>query len=106
MLDLFVGYNHQTLDTSSHDMSSFQTPQGAFRCTVLPQGATNTVAIFHSDVTFILELRILHVAKPFVDDTAIHGPASCYENPDGGYETIPENPGIQCFIWEHLNDVH
>jgi hypothetical protein len=25
---------------------------------------------------------------------------------DGGYETIPENPGIRHFSWEHLNDVH
>ena len=24
----------------------------------------------------------------------------------GGYETIPENTKIQCFIWEHFNDVN
>ena len=106
MLDLFVGYDHRTLDTSSRDLTSFQTPLGAFRCTVLPQGATNAVAIFHGDVTFILEPEIPHVAKPFVDDTAIRGPASRYETANGGYETIPENPGIRRFIWEHLNDVH
>ena len=106
MLDLFVGYDHRTLDTSSRDLTSFQTPLGAFRCTVLPQGATNAVAIFHGDVTFILEPEIPHVAKPFVDDTAIQGPASRYETANGGYETIPENPGIRRFIWEHLNDVH
>ena len=71
MLDIFVGYDHRTLDTASCDLTSFQTPLGAFRCTVLPQGATNAVAIFHGDVTFILEPEIPHVAKPFVDDTAI-----------------------------------
>jgi hypothetical protein len=71
MLDLFVGYDHRMLDVSSRDLTSFQTPLGAFRCTVLPQGATNTLAIFHSDVTFILEPETPHVAKVFVDDTAI-----------------------------------
>jgi hypothetical protein len=106
MLDLFVGYDHQKLDVSSRDLTSFQTPLGAFRCTVLPQGATNTVAIFHGDMTFILEPEIPHVAKAFVDDTAIRGPASRYETANGRYETIPENPGIRHFIWEHLNDVH
>src|SRR6266702_8561390 len=37
MLDLFVGYDHRSLDISSRDLTSFQTPLGAYRCTVLPQ---------------------------------------------------------------------
>jgi hypothetical protein len=106
MLDLFVGYDHRALDISSRDLTTFQTPLGAYRCTVLPQGSTNAVAIFHGDVTFLLEPEIPDVAKPFLDDTAIRGPASRYETPGGGYETIPENAGIRRFIWEHLNDVH
>jgi len=67
---------------------------------------TNTVTIFHGDVTFILKSEILTVAKPFVDDTAIRGPVSCYKTADGSFKTIPKNPGIRHFIWEHLNDVH
>jgi hypothetical protein len=106
MLDLFAGYNHRTLDATSHNLTSFQTPLGAFRCTVLPQGATNAVAVFHGDVTFILEPEIPHIAKAFVDNTAIRGPASRYETSDSSYETISKNPGIQCFVWEHLNNVH
>ena len=106
MLDLLVGYNHHTLDIASRDLTSFQLPLGTLRNTSLPQGTTNTVAIFHSDVTFILEPEIPHVAKPFLDDTVVKGPASCYETPDSGYEIIPKNPGIRRFIWEHLNDVH
>jgi hypothetical protein len=74
--------------------------------TSLPQGSTNAVAIFHGDVAFILEPEIPHVAKPFLDDTVVKGPASCYETPGGSYETIPENLGICRFIWEHLNNVH
>jgi hypothetical protein len=106
LLDLFVGYDHRALDVSSRDLTTFQTPLGAYRCTVLPQGATNAVAIFHGDVTFILEPETPHVAKVFVDDTGVKGPASRYETTDGGYETVPGNTGIRRFIWEHLSDVH
>ena len=94
MLDLFVSYDHQMLDISSHDLTTFQTPLRAYWCTVLPQGSTNMVAIFHGDVTFLLEPEIPHVMKPFLDNTAIHGSASCYKTQDGGYEVIPENAGI------------
>ena len=106
MLDLFVGYDHRTLDVSSCDLITFQTPLGTQRSTVLPQGLTNAVANFHGDLTFVLEPEIPKVAKPFVDDTCIKGPASRYETLEGGFETIPENDGIRRFIWEHLNDVH
>jgi integrase-like protein/reverse transcriptase-like protein/aspartyl protease len=106
MLDLLVGYDHRTLDVASRDLTSLQSPLGALRNTTLPQGSTNAVAIFHGDVTFILEPEIPNVAKPFLDDTVVKGPASRYETPDGGYETIPTNAGIRRFIWEHLNDVH
>jgi transposase InsO family protein len=106
MLDLLVGYDHRTLDISSRDLTSFQSPLGALRNTSLPQGSTNAVAIFHGDVTFILEPEIPHVANPFLDDTVVKGPVSRYESPDGGYDTLPDNPGIRMFIWEHLNDVH
>ena len=106
MIDLFIGYDHHTLDVASRDLTSFQTPLGAFHCTVLPHGATNAVAIFHGDVTFILTPEIPNVAKPFLDNIAIKGSVSHYETKDGGYDTIPENTGIRRFIWEHLNDVH
>ena len=106
MLDLFVGYDHHTLDIALCDLTTIQSPNGALRLTCLPQGWTNTVAIFHEDVTFILESEIPHVAWPFVDDCSIKGPALHYETEDSGYEVIPENPGIRKFIWKHLNDVH
>jgi hypothetical protein len=106
LLVLFIGYDHHVLNVSLRDLTSFQTPLSAFCCTVLPQGSTNAVAIFHGDVTFILEPKIPSIAKPFLNDTTIQGPTSWYETPGGGYETILKNASIQCFIWEHLNDVH
>ena len=106
MLDLFVGYDHRTLDISSRDLTTIQSPIGAVRLTCLPQGWTNAGAIFHEDVTFILEPEIPHVAWPYMDDCSIKGPATRYETPDGSFDTIPDNPGIRSFIWQHLSDVH
>src|SRR6266403_1702795 len=106
MLDLFVRYNHHTLDVSSCDLTTIQSPIGAIRLTCLPQGWTNAGAIFHEDVTFILEPEIPHVTWPYMDDCSIKGPATHYETSDGSYDTISDNPGIRTFIWQHLVDVH
>src|SRR5712672_3638201 len=106
MLNLFVGYDHCTLDIASQDLTTIQSPIGAVRLTCLPQGWTNAGAIFHEDVTFLLEPEIPDVAWPYIDDCSIKGPASRYETNDGGFDTIPDNPHIRRFVWEHLNDVH
>jgi hypothetical protein len=106
MLDLFVGYDHRTLNVASRDLTTIQSPIGAVRLTCLPQGWTNAGAIFHEDVTFILQEEIPDVAWPFMDDCSIKGPATRYETEDGGFESIPTNPGIRRFVWEHLQDVH
>ncbi|TFK16341.1 hypothetical protein FA15DRAFT_607549, partial [Coprinopsis marcescibilis] len=69
-------------------------------------GWTNSVPIFHDDVTFILKEEIPHVTQPYIDNVALGGPKTWYETKDGGYETIPENPGIRRFIWEYFNNVN
>lgn len=43
---------------------------------------------------------------PYIDDVGVQGPASRYELSEGVYETIPENPGIRKFVWEHLQNVN
>ena len=106
ILDLFVGYDHRTLDILSHDLTTIQSPVSCIRLTCLPQGWTGAIAIFHGDILFILKPEIPDTAVPFVDDTSIKGPATCYETEDGGYETILANPQIRRFVWEHLNNVH
>ncbi|TDL24409.1 hypothetical protein BD410DRAFT_702196, partial [Rickenella mellea] len=55
---------------------------------------------------FIIQDEIPHVADAFIDDIAIKGPKSFYKDEKGNFETIPGNPGIRRFIWEHVNDVH
>ena len=39
----------------------FQTPYGALQLTMLPMGWTNSVPIFHDDITHILQPEIPHV---------------------------------------------
>ncbi|KIO11678.1 hypothetical protein M404DRAFT_78782, partial [Pisolithus tinctorius Marx 270] len=38
---------------------------------------------------------------PFIDDVPVKSETTRYQCADGSYETIPENPGIWKFIWNH-----
>ncbi|HLH86478.1 MAG TPA: RNase H-like domain-containing protein, partial [Thermoplasmataceae archaeon] len=105
-LDLYVGYDERPLDLESRDLTTFQTPFGPYRLVKLPMGWTNSVPIFHDDVTHIMKEEIPEVTIPYLDDVPVRGPATRYELPEGGYETIPENPGIRRFVWEHLNNMN
>ena len=104
MYDLYVGYDERLLAEISRDLTTFQTPFGALRLVTLPMGWTNSVPIFHDDVTHILKDEIPHVTIPYIDDVPVRGPPTRYELPGGGYEVIPENPGIRRFVWEHLQN--
>jgi len=106
MLDLYTGYNHCTLNVASRDLTTVQSPVGSVRLTTVPQGWTDAVPIFHGDVVFILKEEIPDPAMPLMDNTSIKGPPTRYELEGGGYETIPTNLQIRCFIWEHIGDVH
>ena len=105
-LDLYVAFDQRVLDEWSRDLTTIQTPLGTFRLTVLPMGYTNSMQILHNDVAFILQDEIPHVTNPFADDCPGLGPRTRYELPDGNYETLPENPGIRRFIYEHICDVN
>ncbi|KAJ3571155.1 hypothetical protein NP233_g3930 [Leucocoprinus birnbaumii] len=106
VFDLFVGFDQRTLAPDSRDLTTFQTPLGTLRLTSIPMGYTNSMQIQHGDLTFLLQDEIPDVALPFVDDVPIKGPLTRYETTDGGFETIPENPGIRRFVWEHLQNVN
>ena len=106
MLDLYVGYDERPIAEASRDYTTFQTPYGAKRLVSLPMGWTNSVPIFHDDVTFILQDEIPHVTVPYIDDVPVKGPATRYIQADGTYETIPENPGIRRFVWEHFQNLN
>ena len=101
-LDLYVGYDEREIAESSRDLTTFQTPFGAHRLVTLPMGWSNSVPIFHEDVTFILQEEIPHLTLPYVDDVPVKGPKDEYRLPDGTHETIAQNPGIRRFVWEHF----
>ena len=106
ILDLFVGYDERILDVASRDYTTFQTPFGPLRLVTLPMGWSNSVPIFHDDVTHILRPEIPHVTIPYIDDVPIRGPASRYIQDDGSFETIPENNGIRRFVWEYFQGIN
>ena len=64
------------------------------------------VPIFHDNVTYILQLEIPDVTVPFINDVLIRGLVSRCGNGDGTYETIPENAGTRCFVWEHFQNLN
>jgi len=104
-LDLFVGYDHCTLAEESRDYITFDTPLGIIRLTVLPQGWTGLVGIFHNDVTFILQHE-MDKAPNFLDDITLLGPKTRYEGKDGTYKVLTANPGIRCFVLEYAVDLN
>ena len=106
MMDLYVGYDERAIAPSSRDLTTFQTPYGAMRLTTLPMGWTNSVPIFHDDVTHILQPEIPHVTQPYIDDVPVRGPPTRYIQENGEPETIPGNPGIRRFVWEHFQDLN
>ena len=69
-------------------------------------GWTNLVPIFHDKVTYILQLEILDVTVPFIDDVLIKGLVSEYRNSNGMYETISGKTGIRCLVWEHFQNLN
>jgi hypothetical protein len=106
MLDLYVGYDERLIAETSRDYTTFQTPLGALQLVTLPMGWMNSVPIFHDDITFILQAEIPHVTIPYIDDVPIKRPTTMYQKVNGSYETIPENPGICRFIWEHFENLN
>jgi hypothetical protein len=106
MLDLFIGYNECGLAPESRDLPTFQSPFGVLRLVTLPMGWTNSVPIFHNDVTFILQPEIPNITVPYIDDMPICGPADRYILPNGTKERIPDNPGIRRFVWEHFQGLN
>lgn len=106
VLDLFVGYNARLIGSNSRDLTTFNTPFDSLRLTSLPMGWTNSVPVFHDDVTFILQPKIPDYTVPYIDNMAIKGPVLRYLSEDGSYETITWNPGIQHFVWEHFENLN
>ncbi|MBW0557258.1 hypothetical protein O181_096973 [Austropuccinia psidii MF-1] len=91
-----AGYDERELDVTTRPPTTFETPLGRMQLTRLPQGATNSVAVYQAQMTWILQEEIPESVGIFIDDGGIKGPRSLYSQ-----ETLPENPSIRRFIWEY-----
>jgi hypothetical protein len=101
MMDLYLGYDQCVLHKGSCDLMTFGTPLGPHHLTTLPQGHTNAIQVYQGNTTFILQHKIPEYTSPFVDNVPVKSVQMCYQCKDGTYKTIPDNPGIRHFIWEH-----
>ncbi|MBW0493827.1 hypothetical protein O181_033542 [Austropuccinia psidii MF-1] len=68
--------------------------------TRLPQGATNSVAVYQAQMTWIIQEELPESVGIFIDDGGIKGPRSLYNQ-----EKLPENPSIRRFIVEYAINV-
>lgn len=94
MIDLYSGYDQWALHEDLHDLTTFGTPLGPHRLTMLPQGHTNTVQVYQGDTVFILQHKIPEYTSPFIDNVPTKLVKTRHQRADGSYKTIPENPGI------------
>ncbi|POW02507.1 hypothetical protein PSTT_11742 [Puccinia striiformis] len=94
--DIMGGYDERELSLVSRPLTTFETPLGRFQLTRLPQGATNSVAVYQAQMMWILQEEIPENVGIFIDDGGIKGPVSDYDQ-----EVLAENPGIRRFIWEY-----
>jgi len=106
ILDLYIEYDERVLAERLRDLTIFQTPFRALRLVTLLMGWTNSVLIFHDNVTYILRNEIPRYTLLYIDNVLIRGPATRYEKPDSTLEVLEKNPGIRWFIFEHMENVN
>ncbi len=106
MLDLYIGYDEHGLVETSCNLTTFQSPFGSLRLVTLPMGWTNSIPIFHDDVTRILQPEIPDTTVPYINDVPIQGPETRYILLNGTEERIPDNPGIWHFVWEQFQSLN
>ena len=66
--DIMGGYDERALHPISRPLTTFDTPLGRFQLTRLPQGATNSVAVYQAQMVWILQDEIPDHAGIFIDD--------------------------------------
>jgi hypothetical protein len=94
--DIMGGYDERPLHPISRPLTTFDTPLGRFQLTRLPQGATNSVAVYQAQMMWILQDKIPKHAGIFINDGSIKGPVSDYNN-----EWLPWHARIRRFVWEY-----
>ncbi|MBW0580753.1 hypothetical protein O181_120468 [Austropuccinia psidii MF-1] len=70
------GYYERELDISTRPLTTFETPLGRIQLTRLPQGETNSVAVYQAQMTWILQEEIPENVQTFIYDAGIKGSRS------------------------------
>ena len=96
LVDVMGGYDQRELHPGSRPLTAFETRLGRMQLTRLPQGATNSVAVYQAQMAWILQDDLPHSVQIFIDDAGIKGPRTDY-----GGEVLESNPGIRRFVWEY-----
>ena len=66
--DIMGGYDETELAHQSRPLTTFETPLGRFQLTRLPQGATNSVAVYQAQMMWILQEELPQSFGIFIDD--------------------------------------
>jgi len=106
IFDLMVRFDQRALALQSQDLTTFQSPLSTLCLTSISMGYTNSMQIQHRDLTFLLQDEIPDIAVPFVDNVLVKGPPTRYKIGPNLFETLPENPGIRRFTWEHFQNIN
>jgi hypothetical protein len=93
-LDYYSRYFQIPLDMESMDMTAFMTELGLLWITRLPQGWTNSVAVFQRIMGKVHWRLIPKNLRPFIDDMGMKGLRDSYSD-------VEITPGVRKFVWEH-----
>ncbi|MBW0581520.1 hypothetical protein O181_121235 [Austropuccinia psidii MF-1] len=75
------GYEEQELDVTTRALTAFETPLGRMQLTRLAQKATNSVAVYQAQMTWILKEEIPESVGIFIDDGGTKGPRNTTRKP-------------------------
>ena len=99
LLDFFSRYNQLLLVVESRDLTGFQIPLGLLRITSVPLGGTNSVAQFVRVVSRILEKHFPYKGIAFLDDVAVKGARTTYEDKEALL-------GVRKYMLEHIQQLN
>jgi hypothetical protein len=98
LLDAFSGYDQIPLDSRSRDLTAMWSPIGTMRMTRLPQGYTNSPAVYERVMSQVLGDAKGRIADNLLDDITIKAESRVKD------ETLMED-GNRKFVQEHIGHV-
>ena len=79
LINIFSKYDQCTLAEDCRDFTTFMTPLGLLRVTIIPMGGTNSVGQFVR-IVMVMFIGMLDIMQSFLDDFGIRGPKDYYDD--------------------------